>query len=251
LNRDPDRSVARASTGRPIDPVLEDWLAEHLPEGEVLGSGYQAIVRRFLSPVGELVVKSPHPGLLHKPIGRLSIRREYRIYERLSGLAGVPRLHGLALGTHLVLEYVAGAPLRARQQTLADRERFFARLLQTIRSMHAAGVAHGDLKRKDNIVVGPDETPYVIDFGVARMRGGRAKWHDGLLFDIVQQTDLNAWIKLKHGRVGGELPPADAAIYRPQWTERIARWFRIVWQKATLRRPRQRWRRERERGRGP
>jgi len=38
----------------------------------------------------------------------------------------------------------------------------------------------------------------------------------------------------------------DAAIYKPLWTERVARAIRIPWQTITLRRPRQRWRRRRE-----
>ena len=39
--------------------------------------------------------------------------------------------------------------------------------------MHAAGVAHGDLKRKDNIIVGPGERPYLD-----RLRHRRAAQRD-------------------------------------------------------------------------
>jgi hypothetical protein len=42
------------------------------------------------------------------------------------------------------------------------------------------------------------------------------------------------------------LSAADAALYKPLWMERIARAIRVPWQKITLRRPRQRWRRRRE-----
>ena len=38
----------------------------------------------------------------------------------------------------------------------------------------------------------------------------------------------------------------DAVRYRPLLLERLARWVRVVWQKVTLRRPRQRWRARRK-----
>lgn len=177
-------------------------------------------------------------------IGRVAIRREHAVYERLAGIPGIPESFGLAGGEHLVLEHIAGESLRARELSLGDRGRFYARLLGTVLAMHAAGVTHRDLKRKDNVIVGPDEIPYLIDFGIARI-GGRG-WAGARLFEIGRQMDLNAWIKLKHGRSARELPPEDAALYHPLWIERIARWIRIPWQKITLRRPRQRWRQRRQ-----
>jgi len=209
----------------------------------VLGSGYQAVVRRFSTPAGEVVVKSPHPGALLGRVGRIAIRREHAVYERLAGIPGTPRAFGLAGGEHLVLEHVAGRSLREREQSLADREGFYARLLGTVHAMHAAGVSHCDLKRKDNVIVGMNDIPYIVDFGIARL-GGRS-WLGKRLFELGRQMDLNAWIKLKHGRRPEALPPEDAALYRPLWVERVARWIRIPWQKLTLRRPRQRWRRRR------
>jgi serine/threonine protein kinase len=110
--------------------------------------------------------------------------------------------------------------------------------------MHAAGVAHGDLKRKDNIVVGPGERPYLVDFGIAALRG-ESRLLNRLVFEPVKQMDYNAWVKLKYQRQFDALSPEDATLYRPLRLERIARWVRIPWQKITLRRPRQRWRRGR------
>ena len=118
--------------------------------------------------------------------------------------------------------------------------------------MHAAGVAHGDLKRKDNIIVGPGERPYLIDFGIAARRSATSAPWNRYAFEPLVQMDMNAWIKLKYGRridptaEPGVLSPADAAVYRPLWIERVARIVRVPWQTITLRRPRQRWRRERD-----
>ena len=66
--------------------------------------------------------------------------------------------------------------------------------------MHAAGVAHSDLKRKDNIIVGSGERPYLIDFGIAVRRSARNGLFNRLVFARLKQMDLNAWVKLKYGR---------------------------------------------------
>ena len=215
-------------------------------EGRVLGRGYQATVELYSTPAGEVVVKKAHGSGPFGPLYRHLLRREHAVYEQLAGVPGVPRTYGLVDGEHLALEYIAGPSLRTHERELKDRARFFVALLETLRAMHAAGVAHADLKRKANIIVGPGERPWLIDFGIAARRGtsrlSRA-W-----FGHAVQGDYNAWIKLKYGRriapaeVAEVLSPEDAQLYRPLWTERVARAIRVPWQTITLRRPRQRWR---------
>jgi predicted Ser/Thr protein kinase len=226
------------------DPKLFKWLRAALKTdgGELLGSGYQATVHLYRSPYGTVVVKSAHEGGLLGLMGKRMLAREYRVYSRLSGVRGIPRCYGFLDRTHLVLEHVAGPSLRTQANDLEDRERFFAELLTSIEAMHAAGVAHGDLKRKNNVVVGPGEHPYIIDFGIARLRRIERDGRGGPVFEWVKQIDYNAWAKLKcRGRMD-ELSVEDAARYRPILLERIARLIRVPWQKLTLRRPRQRWR---------
>ncbi len=215
--------------------------------GRELGSGYQASVRAYATSAGDVVVKHPHRG---GPLGwlwRSLLRREHAVYERLRGIAGIPRSFGL-VRDGLALEYVAGPSLREHETRIADREAFFAQLLATVRAMHRAGVAHGDLKRKDNIIVGPGERPYLIDFGIAMRRGPANGSLNRLAFERLAQMDLNAWVKLKYGRrvdpgvEPGVLSAEDAAIYRPLLIERMARAVRVPWQIVTLRRSRQRWR---------
>jgi predicted Ser/Thr protein kinase len=239
-------------TTPPADAIaraLHDAIARS--QGRVLGSGYQATVELYSTPAGDAVVKKPHKAKLLGPLWRYLLRREHAVYEQLAGVPGVPRTYGLIDGEYLALEYIAGPSLRAHEARLADRAAFFAALLATLRAMHAAGVAHADLKRKANIIVGPGERPWLIDFGIAVRRGasalGRA-W-----FEHAAQGDYNAWIKLKYGRriepaeAASVLSAEDAALYRPLWTERVARAIRVPWQAITLRRPRQRWRARRER----
>src|SRR5690606_16403649 len=139
---------------------------------------------------------------------RRLLKREQRVYERLGGIPGVPRSYGLVADACLVLEYVAGPSLRTHENALADREAFFARLLATLRAMHAAGVAHGDLKRKDNVIVADGEVPYLVDFGIAALRG-RSHLANRIVFETVRQMDYNAWVKLKYRGRPDELAPED------------------------------------------
>jgi predicted Ser/Thr protein kinase len=219
--------------------------------GRELGSGYQASVHVYSTSFGDVVVKTPHGGILGG-LWRALLQREHAVYEKLVGIAGIPRCFGLVGGERLALEYVAGPSLREHEARMADRALFFGRLLATLQAMHAAGVAHGDLKRKDNIIVGPGERPYLVDFGIAVRRSARSASWNSLAFEPLVQMDMNAWVKLKYGRridpaaEPGVLSAADAAVYRPLWIERTARTLRVPWQALTLRRPRQRWRRKRD-----
>lgn len=197
-------------------------------------------MRQLESRAGELVVKSPHPNPLLAWFGRRAIRREARVYDRLQGTSGVPRSFGLAASEHLVLERIPGSTLKRLPAELEDRDRFFARLLRTIQAMHTAGVAHGDLKRKENTLVGPDETPYVIDYGVACLRNDRSRGLNRLRFEITRQMDLNAYIKMKYGPFLDRMTPEDASLHQPLFIERIARRVRAPWQFLTFRRARKR-----------
>jgi serine/threonine protein kinase len=230
------------------DDTVARWLHDAVPAsvGRRLGRGYQASVEVYSTPSGDVVVKKPHRSALLGWLWRYLLRREHSVYARLAGVPGVPQTYGLIDGEYLALEYVHGPSLREHELKLADRTAFFADLLATLRAMHAAGIAHADLKRKDNIIVASGERPYLIDFGIAARRG--SSWLGRAWFEHQRQGDYNAWIKLKYGRriepaeVSALLSAEDAALYRPLWIERVARAVRVPWQRITLRRPRQRWR---------
>ena len=211
----------------------------------MIGHGYQAVVRQLSSDVGELVVKSPHHNPFLAWFGRRSIQREAEVYDCLRGVKGVPRSYGLANSEHLVLEHVVGPTLRSAAADLSQRERFFDRLLESIHAMHEAGVAHGDLKRKENTLVGPDETPCIIDFGVACLRQDSGRGLRKKRFELMRQMDFNAYIKLKYGRLAEQMSPEDAALHRPLLIERMARRARGPWKFLTMRQARKRRRAER------
>jgi serine/threonine protein kinase len=239
LSRTPPRD-SRPGLGRDTSVWLQG--AIQASPGQILGQGYQASVHLYNTPAGAVVVKKPHESKWLARLWRYLIRREDAVYARLRGVPGVPRSFGLIDGQYLALEHISGPSLREHETRLHDRDRFFEQLLETLRAMHTAGVAHGDLKRKDNVIVGPGERPYLIDFGIAWLRSDTSRLANRLCFETAKQMDYNAWIKLKYQRRTDALPAADAALYRPLLLERVARGLRIPWQAITLRRPRQRWR---------
>ena len=169
--------------------------------GRVLGRSNQGDVRRVQLDGQDLALKTPKGRGLPWRLRRATLRREYRAYQRLAGVPGFAHCHGFIDDRILVLEFVDGVAFRSAD--IADRDGFFLRLLKTIDAMHARGVAHGDLKRKDNVLVGPEQRPVILDLGAAVLR--RDGWHplNRRLFEFMRQTDLNAWIKLKYGGYEG------------------------------------------------
>lgn len=210
--------------------AILDWL-DSRDAGIAPTSGYQASIRIYQGPAGAFAIKEPSGSWLRGTISRAAIRREANVYRRLHGIPGIPKCFGCLDDRYLVLEHVPGDTLQALQDQLANREKFFARLLETLRTIHDAGVAHGDLKRKQNILVGPGEQPYLIDFGIAVVADNRR----GFLFDLVRQVDRNAWIKHKYRGQMTNIGAEDAALYKPMRMETVMRVLRIAWHAATLR----------------
>jgi predicted Ser/Thr protein kinase len=219
------------------------------PRGEPISSGYQGVVYKIrvdtLWPGGSLPDGQPAPEsnylIVKEAMGipvirdlrRRMIRREYEIYRRLEGVAGIPRCYGL-IDDRLLLEFVAGHSLRLSTNELPDRDAFFATLLETLLAAHRAGVAHADMKRKENILVTPDGKPFLIDFGSAVIRNEErplSRW----LFEQACQIDLNAWVKHKYLARYDLISPADEEYFRPTAIERWTGPVRRAWRRLTVR----------------
>lgn len=105
-----------------------------------------------------------------------SFLREARIIRDFSGMPGVAHIldYFEANDTaYIVMEYVEGETLAAylRRQTRIPAGELFARFLplaESLGKIHAAGVIHRDIS-PDNIMVQPDGSLTLIDFGAARV----------------------------------------------------------------------------------
>jgi len=169
------------------------------------------------------------------------IRREYRIYQRLAEIRGIPRCLGLTPGPGLVLEFIPGVPRRGAE--ILDREAFFAELLAIIRAIHARGVAHGDLAKRSNILVVDRRHPLVVDFGMALVhKPGFAPLHRSI-YRLLVRLDLNQWVKIKYDRRLDMASQDDLALYRLTLPERLARAIKWLYTDKEGKRPLSRERR--------
>jgi len=217
---------------------------EQRRESALLSSGYQGSAYLYESGPTKLVIKQAAGGLLTGWFHRLMLRREAHVYQLLGDLPGVPHSPGMLDDTYLLLEFIDGESMKEARHGLSDPPAFYDRLREIISSFHALGIAHGDLKRKDNVLVTPDECPVVIDFGTAVTRD--RSLFDRLVFRLVRRFDYNAWIKNKYDGDYDAITAEDLRWYRPTIVENTFRQLRRFWRTITFRQARKRRRGSRE-----
>lgn len=73
---------------------------------------------------------------------------------------------------YFVMEYVAGEPLYqfcdSRKLSIKERLKIFIKVCEAVHATHQIKVVHRDLK-PSNILVKPDGTPKLLDFGIAKL----------------------------------------------------------------------------------
>ena len=103
-------------------------------------------------------------------LGRRLAAREARMLRRLSHTGHVPAplghvmLDGQVLDYAVARRYIAGHPLAENEQV---NDRFFPLLQRLLDRMHARGIAYVDLHKGENVLVGEDGRPYLIDFQIS------------------------------------------------------------------------------------
>lgn len=160
---------------RPGDRIDQFDVVEPLGQGGC-GASYLARDRA----TGERVVlKFPTTGSYEDSGAAARFRREALIAQRLRH-RNIQRAARAAVdrdASYLALEYVEGRSLRAWMEsadppTLAESLDLAAQIAAAMAYAHAHDVYHRDLK-PENVIVLPDGTAKVIDFGSARMAGLR------------------------------------------------------------------------------
>jgi predicted Ser/Thr protein kinase len=191
-------STQQQHAALPADLVR--WIESSLASGSnVLATSNQGTVLLFEADGRKLVIKSAMGRGPLRKARQATLEREYAAYQRLNGVAGVPACYGLLEARYLVLEHIDGSSFR--NATWQDREQWFAALLDVIRAFHARGVSHGDMKSKNNLIVGHDQKPYIIDFGTTFIHQDGFHPLNNYLFEYGKRLDINAWVKHKyHGR---------------------------------------------------
>ena len=106
----------------------------------------------------------PFAGLSLAFIGRWLCRREVRFYRRLADLPNVPAVLGTVGTTGFLHAYVPGEPL-SKERPVPDG--FFEKLLTLIRELHRRDIAYVDANKPQNILLGDDGLPHLIDFQIS------------------------------------------------------------------------------------
>ena len=195
-----------SQTVRPRPPVLRALGADDPPaEIEAGGHAYRraeilkhdswAATAIYDGPAGRIVCKFNRRqsafGLPMRWLGRMLARREGRMLALLADLPNVPnpcgpiRAGGRLLDYAVGHDYVPGHPLGRKEPVDDD---FFPRLGRLLAEMHRRNMAYVDLHKAENIIVGEDGQPYLIDFQISVALSRRwpattdpARWLLGLL----------------------------------------------------------------------
>ena len=155
-------------------------------------------------------------------LGRLAAAYEAAMLRCVEGLSGVPKLRGKPSETVVARDFIKGRPLH-RDMRVDDE--FFPRLLELLGNIHARGVAYVDLEKAENILVGDDGRPYLIDFQVAFHVPSRFLGETTLarlMRRYIQQSDM--YHAVKHfRRVRPDLltPEQVAQSRRKPWSVRV------------------------------
>ena len=129
-------------------------------------------------------------------LGRWLCRRETRFYNKLADLPNVPKVLGTVGPTGFVHEYVRGRPLE-KDQPVPDG--FFAELVELLQELHRRGLAYVDTNKPQNILLGDDGRPHLMDFQISYDLSELGDWRlNRWLLRRLQDEDL--YHVLKHKR---------------------------------------------------
>ncbi|MFP4145572.1 MAG: hypothetical protein ACLFV3_10555 [Phycisphaeraceae bacterium] len=239
-----DRSSRQPARARPRPPGLRALGRAEPPERlEIAGGEYRrqrvfkhdsfAATALYAGPAGQVVCKfnrrAPLLGLPMGWLGKRLGRREARALEALGDLPGIPaplgpiRHGGRVLPYAVAHAFVEGHPMAEGEY---PDDAFFARLAELLEQIHARGFAYVDLNKRDNILVGDDGWPYLIDFqihaGLGRGWLGRV-WPRQWLLKLLQECDRYHFYKHQLRHRPDLLPEGERDIerYRPAC---IRRW---------------------------
>ena len=97
-------------------------------------------------------------------LGRLSALHEIRLYKMLDDIEGVPKYIADVGRTGFAHEFIPGQPLK---RTSLVNDDFFDNLESLLKKIHNRNVAYVDMNKAENIILGDDGRPYLIDFQIS------------------------------------------------------------------------------------
>ena len=161
-------------------------------------SGTRPILWKIEENGLRLIIKdfSRNGFLFRNTVGRFLIWRESKAYGMLRGIQGVPSFYGTIGGLALVVEEIEGKDLESVRNGEELPEDFFKRLRALIDEIHKRGMAHCDLKRAPNIILGNDGAPCIVDWSASICKKELGFFPLSPIFNRFVRDDLNAITKI-------------------------------------------------------
>ena len=171
------------------------WLVEE--------NGIRAVVKDY----------SSNRFLYRNTIGRFLLWRECKAYRRLKGLKGIPTCYRVIDGLALVIEEISGRNIEGLESEGGLSEEFFEQLQEVVEKVHSRGLAHCDLKRAPNTLLGHDGRPYLVDWSASISEREFRFFPLNLIYQRFLQDDLNAITKMKLRHCPQSVSPEEARRY--------------------------------------
>jgi RIO-like serine/threonine protein kinase len=116
-------------------------------------------------------------------------------------------------GLGLVLEEISGRNIEGLENEGGLSEEFFDLLKDLVKNVHRRGLAHCDLKRAPNILLGHDDRPYLVDWSASISEREFRVFPLNRIYKRFLQDDLNAITKMKLRLCPQGVSPEEARRY--------------------------------------
>jgi hypothetical protein len=225
--------------GRRSLPLQIDVDGQRYVQRRIFKNDFFAVTAMYEGEARKVILKvGRQASFLAMPlgwVGRLLAAREQALLQRLQDIDGVPTFIGRWGPSGIVREYIEGHPLSKGERVPDD---FHTRLYSQIEQIHARGMAYVDLEKCENVIVGDDGHPYLIDFQISwylPARWGGELWPARRLRGWFQAGDRYHLIKLQRRTRPDQLAPdVLASSYRRPWYVRVHRF--VSWPFTLVRR---------------
>lgn len=196
----PERIVIDGVTHERIQVVKHDFFA-------ATGFYQDAMGRRAVLKIGRTTEFLGVPLLW---LGRYLCRRELRFYHACRDLPNVPQILSTYGQTGFVHHYVDGQPLSKHAQI---PDTFFDELHALFLTLYERGIAYVDTNKPENILIGSDGRPHLIDFQISF---GLHDWGDNRitrwLLNHFHKADIYHLFKHKRRLRPDQLRPGEAEL---------------------------------------
>ncbi len=164
----------------------------------------------------------PFLGLPCKWMGRLIDGRERRFYHKLRDIPNIPNMIGRVGETGFMHVYVEGAPLTAKSVV---PDTFFDELIGLVETLYRRGIAVVDTNKPENILLGTDGRPHLIDFQISfDVNDLGAVWPGTAILRMFRQSDIYHVLKHKKRLRPDQLTEAERRIVEHKsWPIRLHR----------------------------